>query len=144
MEQRRREFGEVPLAERRLARQFGRYIIFGRVKGHKAADEEGPALWRVGHLEDSDSEDLDGEEMVAAAALHTEIVSRDPELFPHCFAWQFDGHELISRKVSRLFGRRSATGTVVGWIPVCAYHGDPAIFVVEYEDGKKRQRIHET
>jgi hypothetical protein len=118
-----------------VLRQFGRYMSTASVTAYSPASHNGPALWHVVYEEDSDEEDLEGHELVAAAEAYVRAHSRDLDMLPVHFAWEFDGHELCGVRVLRNFGRSRVVGEVSAWLPACTHHGEPAVFAISYKDG---------
>ena len=122
----------------RVLRQFGRYMWTAIVTAYSPASQNGPALWHVVYAEDSDEEDLEEHELIAAAEVYVRANSRDLDLLPASFAWEFEGHELCGAQVMRSFRCQSmAVGKVVAWLPACVHHNDPAVFAICYDDGMR-------
>ena len=118
-----------------VLRQFGRYMYCASVTAYSPASHNGPALWHVVYEEDSDEEDLEEHELTAAAEVYVRAHSRDLDMLPVSFAWEFEGHELCGARVLRNFGRSCAVGEVTAWLPACAHHEEPAVFAISYGDG---------
>ena len=121
---------------RRVVRKFGRYLEVATVTEHIAASHGVPPLWHVVYEADSDEEDLEEYELIAAAEMYTVTYSRDLDVLPPSFAWQFEGHELCGASVLRTLPcQLLSVGRVVAWIPACVHHEEPAVFVICYENG---------
>ena len=121
-----------------VLRQFGRYMSTANayVTAYSPASHNGPALWHVVYEKDSDEEDLEEHELIAAAEVYVRAYSRDLDMLPVSFAWEFEGYELCGAQVLHSFRCQSmAVGKVVAWLPACVRHNDPAVFAISYDDG---------
>ena len=116
-------------------RKFGRYTETANVTAYFPASRSGPALWHIEYEMDSDEEDLEEDELMAALLLYKTAHSRDLDMLPVHFAWEFEGHELCGARVLRNFGRSRAVGEVSAWLPACTHHEEPAVFAISYRDG---------
>jgi hypothetical protein len=117
------------LVGRRVAREFGRSVVFGTITKWLAADAAAgePALFHAVH-DDGDAEDLEEEEAEEAAErFDEEEMSRAD--------WLRDGHPLVGTRVARTFGKRTVLGTVVKWLAASEQAAEPALFRVVHDDG---------
>ena len=56
-------------------------------------------------------------------------------------AWLTSGHEMLGKRVARLFGKACSLGTITKWVAADEAEGDPPLFHAEHDDGDEVRGI---